>query len=108
MLSRVKLKVKAFMKTLNSSFLGGIYACETPEGRRVLPLVPFLPFPRPPAPGPRSSDLVLVGGVEGDLDDLGVPLPHLLHRAAAQLDALQERRLGGVARHGPLWTEGTS
>lgn len=64
-----------------------------------------LPFCAPWQRDPRSSDLVLVGGVEWDLDDLGVSLSHLLHRTAAHLNALQERRLWGITRYSPLWTD---
>lgn len=65
-------------------------------------------MPAWPAPArPRPADLVLVGGVEGNLHDLGVLLPHLLHGPTAQLNALQQRRLGGVTRNGPLRTDDT-
>ena len=47
--------------------------------------------------------LVLVGGVEGDLAELGVLLPHALHGATAQLDTLQQGGLGGISGHVSLW-----
>lgn len=46
-----------------------------------------------------ATYLVFVGGVEGDLGHLLVPLPHHPDRAAGQLDALEQGRLGGVASH---------
>lgn len=49
-----------------------------------------------PAEGP---NLVLVGGVEGDLGHLLVLVPHGFDGAAGQLNALQKGRLRGVAGH---------
>ena len=54
----------------------------------------------------RRPHLVLVGGVEGDLAELVVLLSHALHGATAQLDALQQGRLGGVSGHVSLWWGG--
>src|SRR4029434_11348890 len=48
------------------------------------------------------TDLVLVGRVEWDLGHLLIPVPHGPDGAAAELDALEQRRLGRVARHVPL------
>jgi len=42
--------------------------------------------------------LVLVGGVERDLADFAVAFPHVPRAPAAQLDALEQRGLGRVAR----------
>lgn len=43
--------------------------------------------------------LVLVSRVERDLRYFGGLLSHFLDRSAAQLDTLQQSRLGGVTRH---------
>ena len=46
-----------------------------------------------------SAYLVLVSRVERDLGYFGGLLSHFLDRSAAQLDTLQQGRLGGVTRH---------
>lgn len=52
-----------------------------------------------------STHLVLVSGVERDLGYFGAFFSHFLDRSAAQLDALEKSRLGGVASHVPLEEE---
>lgn len=46
-----------------------------------------------------GTNLILVGGVEGDLGHLLVLVPHGFDGAAGQLNALQKGRLRGVASH---------
>ena len=58
-------------------------AFQTESKRNNTPLVGDMALP------PAGSYLVLVGGVEGDLCDLQVLVPHLVDGATAQLDALQ-------------------
>ena len=49
-----------------------------------------------------DGDLELVGGVEGDLDQLLVLGSVVHHVAVGQLCALEDRRLRGIAVHLPL------
>ena len=104
---RVRCKVKAFIKECDSFVFRKHFSVENSkrDDGSFSSVCPSLLSLRAPHKVPRPSDLVLVGGVEGYLDDLGVSLSHLLHRTAAQLNALQECGLGRIACNGPLRTE---